>query len=64
MKVNYSELEHRLGGNCGDSAAKWAAAFQEIVVNQGIPIDEGLMIGWFANAIECGYDKRTRDEAA
>lgn len=37
-------------------AVKWAEGFQAIVVNGGIPIDEGLMIGWFANAIMAGHD--------
>ena len=43
----------------GDDASKWAEAFQEIVVDQGLEINEGLMIGWFANAIEGSYSART-----
>lgn len=49
----------------GDDAQKWAAAFQQIVMDRGITIDEGLMIGWFANAIEHSSDtRRWRAEAA
>lgn len=37
----------------GDDASKWAAAFVQIAAEKGHPgIDEGWMIGWFANAIE------------
>ncbi len=43
---------------CRDDASKWAAAFCEIVKDRQA-IDEGLMIGWFANAIEHSYDVRT-----
>ena len=45
---------------CRDDAAKWAAAFCEIAASLGHKgIDEGWMIGWFANAIEHSYDVRT-----
>ena len=46
--------EHLLAGICGTDAAKWAAAFVEIAPGAGSLGDdaEGLMIGWFANAIE------------
>ena len=40
---------------CGADAHKWAEAFCRIKEMQGwgaTDIDEGLMIGWFANAIE------------
>jgi hypothetical protein len=40
---------------CGADASKWAEAFCRIKERQGwsaADIDEGLMIGWFANAIE------------
>jgi hypothetical protein len=36
----------------GDDASKWAAAFCQIAFTLGLVIDEGWMIGWFANAIE------------
>lgn len=40
---------------CGADASKWAEAFCRIKERQGWSaddIDEGLMICWFANAIE------------
>jgi hypothetical protein len=40
----------------GDDAAKWAAAFLEYFPNCGV--DEGTLIGWFANAIEHSSDVR------
>ncbi len=36
----------------GDDARKWAAEFCKIARDHGHNIDEGWMIGWFANAIE------------
>lgn len=37
----------------GDDASKWAAAFCQMAEKLGHKgIDEGWMIGWFANAIE------------
>jgi hypothetical protein len=44
---------------CRDDAAKWAAAFCQYAARQGLTIDEGWMIGWFANAIEHSHDVRT-----
>jgi hypothetical protein len=35
-----------------DDASKWATAFCQYAKIQGFDIDEGWMIGWFANAIE------------
>lgn len=43
-----------------DDATKWAAAFCQHAERIGHVIDEGWMIGWFANAIECSHDLRTR----
>lgn len=40
----------------GDDASKWAAAFCQTALKLGHNgIDEGWMIGWFANAIEHSY---------
>jgi len=36
----------------GTDAAKWAAEFCRIARDHGHDLDEGWMIGWFANAIE------------
>jgi len=45
---------------CRDDAAKWAAAFCQHAKKLGHEnIDEGWMIGWFANAIEHSHDVRT-----
>ena len=38
----------------GTDARKWAEAFMQIFPDTGL--DEGIMIGWFANAIENGRD--------
>ena len=38
----------------GTDARKWAAAFVQIFPDA--EVDEGTMIGWFANAIEAGRD--------
>jgi len=40
-------------------ASRWAREFME-VWNRGVQMDEGWMIGWFANAIMCGYDEANR----
>jgi hypothetical protein len=45
----------------GDDASKWAAAFcQYAKTFNHSDIDEGWMIGWFANAIEHSHDVRGR----
>jgi hypothetical protein len=36
----------------GTDAAKWAAEFCRIARDHGHDLDEGWVIGWFANAIE------------
>lgn len=55
----YTEMSgSELVAACRDDAAKWAAAFCEII-SDGRAIDEGFMLGWFANAIETSYDVRT-----
>jgi len=40
-------------------ASRWAREFMK-VWNRGVQMDEGWMIGWFANAIMCGYDEANR----
>lgn len=43
----------------GDDAAKWAAAFRQTALRLGYSdMDEGWLIGWFANAIEHSTDVR------
>jgi hypothetical protein len=41
----------------GTDGAKWAAEFHRIAIGLGYSaMDEGWLIGWFANAIEAGRD--------
>lgn len=47
----------------GDDAHKWAKAFQQIIVEPGVTIDETLMLGWFANAIVTAQDVKSRERA-
>ena len=45
---------------CRDDASKWAEQFNLVAVRLGYPeMDEGWLIGWFANAIEHSHDLRT-----
>lgn len=44
-------------------AAKWAESFMAIDREYGIHVDEGTMLGWFANAIMAGYDHAKREVA-
>ncbi len=42
-------------------ARDWAKEFVAIAKeNPSIALDEGAMIGWFANALMCGYDTHAR----
>lgn len=41
-----------------DDAQKWAQAFMQITAKYDHPVDEGDMIGWFANAIEQSHAVR------
>lgn len=41
----------------GDDAQKWAAAFLQLNPNCGV--EECVLFGWFANAIEHSHDTRT-----
>jgi hypothetical protein len=46
-------------------ASKWAEEFMRLFGDRLTDIDEGLMIGWFANAIMTGFDEaQRRAEAA
>ena len=42
-------------------AAKWATSFIQTVRKYNPTVDEGLMLGWFANAIMCQRDKLTNE---
>ena len=55
------EFLARLGGD----AAKWAAEFRKTALALGhSDMDEGWLIGWFANAIMVQYDRRAAEIAA
>lgn len=43
-----------------DDGAKWAEAFCQHAKKLGHTLDEGWVIGWFANAIENSWTCRTR----
>lgn len=53
--MDYTKLDGgALHAECRDDAAKWAAAFCQHAEKLGHPgLDEGWVLGWFANAIEC-----------
>ncbi len=46
----------------GTDAQKWAAEFCKIARDKGLDLDEGWMLGWFANAIMAGHDGATGRE--
>lgn len=59
MRPDYTLLsESELLNELQDDAHKWAVAFMQITKDK--VIDEGMMIGWFANAIETAHDSRIR----
>lgn len=51
--------------NCDRDPQRWAEEFNRVLYVQGRePLDEGWLIGWFANAMMCGEDTyRWRQEA-
>lgn len=49
---------------CGEDAEKWAIAFNQHAVKLGYSeMDEGWLVGWFANAIMNSFDIMTRRRA-
>jgi hypothetical protein len=59
------ETEPQLLERLGDDAAKWAAEFCKTAIKLGYSdMDEGRLIGWFANAIENAHQLRTSLTAA
>lgn len=58
--TDFTKMEgHQILAHCGDDAAKWAAAFRQTAIKLGYSeMDEGWLIGWFANAIEGAADAR------
>ncbi len=45
----------------GTDGSKWAEEFCKIAKDHGQDLDEGWVIGWFANAIEAGREVGRRD---
>lgn len=80
MNGDHAEFEQELAGKDPKTrpdwplpsfdATDWAAAFCKIANGfgykdaKGQPVDEGWMIGWFANALMRGYDQRSSEVAA
>lgn len=62
MRPDYTAMEGpEMLAACADDAGKWAAAFQQHATKLGYSeMDEGWLIGWFANAIEGSSDHRSR----
>ena len=58
---DYTAMDgHVMVAELGADARKWAVAFGQMAVKLGYSeMDEGWLIGWFANAIEHSYDVRT-----
>lgn len=53
--------EAELLQSMGTDAAKWAAEFRATALRLGYSdMDEGWLIGWFANAIEAGREAGLR----
>lgn len=65
MTTSDSSQSRKQPLNCDRDAARWADEFNDVLAKQyNIRVDEGLLIGWFANAMMCGEDTyRWRQEA-
>lgn len=49
---------------CGDDAMRWAEFFCQVQkAHRNPPLDESVMVGWFANAIETATQKREQRHA-
>lgn len=65
MNANDNETGADLLERLGDDASKWAAEFRKTAIRLGYSdMDEGWLIGWFANAIEHSTDVRWRRSLA
>ena len=43
--------------NCDRDAARWAREFNDVLAKEyNLRVDEGWLLGWFANAMMCGED--------
>ncbi len=53
-ETDYTKIKGNFAAICGDDAMKWAIAFVQHAKKNAWKledIDEGLMVGWFANAM-------------
>jgi hypothetical protein len=49
--------EKNLPLNCDRDPARWAREFDDVLAKEyNLRVDEGWLIGWFANAMMCGED--------
>lgn len=51
LRVIHPKVPHSFDG------LVWAQEFMRMIVNRGVVIDEALMVSWFANALERGFDE-------
>lgn len=60
IPFDFTDMQsHALLSALGDDASRWATAFNQHAVKLGYSkMDEGWLIGWFANAIEHSGDVR------
>lgn len=59
MTQENKETSGEVLARLGDNAAAWAKEFRQTAIKMGYSdMDEGWLIGWFANAIEHSTDVR------
>ena len=57
MDIDYTKMaDGDLYKALGNDVTKWAAAFQQCIVDKNVPIDEDLMVTWFSNVIMADHD--------
>jgi len=56
--TDYTKHLSKLGSLCQDSGQKWGKAFCQMQKKHGFPVNEYIMAGWFANAIEIAHNHR------
>jgi len=63
--TDYTEIESsKMAGVLGTDAMEWAKAFVQFKAKHDFVIDEDLMVGWFANAMEQSSPATLTDEEA
>ena len=62
--IEHQETDGALLQRLGMDGTLWAQEFRQIAITLGYSdMDEGWLIGWFANAIMAGYDEALRKAA-